>query len=185
MRLTASRALMLCAVLIVSQAGLPTAARSDSLFDLVPFGRTHRLSRVLPTVVNILTTKMKTDPPAPGQTEPPASHRTQFYGSGFIVDPSGIIVTNRQVIDDALELAVTLQSGSTLPARVIGTTNSIDIALLKIDVDKPLPAVRWGDSDKVRIGDQVFAIGNPLGVGQTVAAGIVSALNRDILDLAL
>jgi serine protease Do len=181
MRLTASRALMLCAVLIASQAGVPTAARSDSLFDLVPFGRTHRLSRVLPTVVNILTTKLKTDAPAPGQTDPPASHRTQFYGSGFIVDPSGIIVTNRHVIDDALEIAVTLQNGSTLPARVIGTTSSIDIALLKIDADKPLPAVRWGDSDKVRIGDQVLAIGNPLGVGQTVTAGIVSALNRDIL----
>lgn len=158
----------------------PGVSRAESLLDLIPFGRTHRLNRMLPTVVNISVTKMLSDPPEPGQ---PASEprRAQAYGSGFIVDPSGIIVTNRHVIDGALELAATLQNGSTYPARIIGSATSIDIALLKIDADKPLASVRWSDSDKVHVGDQVFAIGNPLGVGETVTSGIVSALNRDIL----
>jgi serine protease Do len=181
MRLTIGRALVLCVVLLAPLVGAPDAARAERLLDLLPFGRAHRLSRVLPTVVNVSMAKMKTDAPIPGQTTPPEPHLTQFYGSGFIVDASGIIVTNRHVVDGALEIAVTLQNGSTLPARVIGSATSIDIALLKIDFDKPLPTVRWGDSDKVRIGDQVFAIGNPLGIGQTVTSGIVSALNRDIL----
>ncbi|HST74976.1 MAG TPA: trypsin-like peptidase domain-containing protein [Acetobacteraceae bacterium] len=181
MRLRVGRALLLCIGLLVPLVGAPDAARAERLLDLIPFGRAHRLSRVLPAVVNISMTKMKTDAPTPGQTTPPEPHLTQFYGSGFIVDASGIIVTNRHVVDGALQVAVTLQNGSTLPARIIGTATIIDIALLKVDFDKPLPTVRWADSDKVRVGDQVFAIGNPLGVGQTVTSGIVSALNRDIL----
>ncbi len=181
MRLTVSRGPLLCAALIAVLAGLPNPVGAERLLDLVPFGRTHRLARVLPTVVNVLMTKEKSEPPAPGQSAPPEPHLTQFYGSGFIVDPSGIIVTNRHVVEGALQLSVTLQGGSTLPARIIGTATSIDIALLKVDPGKPLPTVRWGDSDKVRVGDQVFAIGNPLGVGETVTSGIVSALNRDIL----
>jgi serine protease Do len=181
MRLTVGRALLVCGLLLTPLVGTPGVVHAERLRDLVPFGRAHRLSRVLPTVVNISMTKMKTDAPAPGQTTPPEPRLTQFYGSGFIVDPSGIIVTNRHVVDGALQVAVTLPSGSTLPARIIGVATSIDIALIKVDVDKPLPTVRWGDSDRVRVGDEVFAIGNPLGVGETVTSGIVSALNRDIL----
>jgi serine protease Do len=181
MRLTVGRALLVCGLLLTPLVGTPGVVHAVRLRDLVPFGRAHRLSRVLPTVVNISMTKMKTDAPAPGQTTPPEPRLTQFYGSGFIVDPSGIIVTNRHVVDGALQVAVTLPSGSTLPARIIGVATSIDIALIKIDADKPLPTVRWGDSDRVRVGDEVFAIGNPLGVGETVTSGIVSALNRDIL----
>jgi serine protease Do len=180
MRPTIGRAL-LCALLLAPLLGGPGIARGERLLDLVPFSRTHRLSRVLPTVVNISMTKMKTEASASDQTTAPEPHLTQFYGSGFIVDPSGIIVTNRHVVDGALQVAVTLPSGSTLPARISGVATSIDIALIKIDADKPLPTVRWGDSDRVRVGDEVFAIGNPLGVGETVTSGIVSALNRDIL----
>ena len=170
----------MCGALLAGVAGAPSLVRADSLFDLVPFGRANRLSRVLPTVVNIVATKILASP-SQGQTPPPEPHQGQVYGSGFIVDPSGIIVTNRHVVEGALELAVTLKDGSTRPGRIIGMAASVDIALLKVDTDKPLQAVRWGDSDKLRIGDQVFAIGNPLGVGETVTSGIISALNRDIL----
>ena len=76
---------------------------------------------------------------------------------------------------------MTLQNGSTYPAKVIGDAGfNVDLALLKVDPEKPLPVVKWGDSRKVRVGDEVFAIGNPLGVGESVSAGVVSALNRNI-----
>ena len=107
-------------------------------------------------------------------------HRMQSLGSGFIVDPSGLVVTNNHVIDDADEISVTLQDQTTLKATVVGRDDTGDIALLKVTSDKPLPAVQFGDSDVARVGDWVLAIGNPFGLGGTVTAGIVSARGRDI-----
>ena len=100
--------------------------------------------------------------------------------SGFIVDPSGYIATNHHVIAGAGEIAVTLASGERLEAALVGADPKTDLALLKVDAEAPLPALRWGDSDAVRVGDWSLAIGNPFGLGGTVTAGIVSGRARDL-----
>jgi len=117
----------------------------------------------------------------PGPRTPPQqSQRAEALGSGFIVDPDGTIVTNNHVIDGASSIKVTLDDGTEVPAKLVGRDAKNDLAVLKIKVDKPLPTVRWGDSDKLMPGDQVLAIGNPFGIGTTVTAGIVSARGRDL-----
>ena len=101
-------------------------------------------------------------------------------GSGFIVDPSGLIITNRHVVDGSYALFVTLQTGEHVPAKLVGKALTFDIAVLKIDVGRPLPVAKLGDSTKLRIGDQVVAIGNPLGFASSVSAGVVSAFHRQV-----
>jgi serine protease Do len=101
-------------------------------------------------------------------------------GSGFIIDANGYVVTNNHVIDDAKDIEVTLNDGTEYPAKLIGTDTKTDLALLKVEAKKPLPYVSFGDSDHMRIGDWVMAVGNPFGLGGTVTAGIVSARGRDI-----
>ncbi|MBV8097342.1 MAG: DegQ family serine endoprotease [Acetobacteraceae bacterium] len=120
--------------------------------------------------------------PDRGQREQPplAERRLQSLGSGFIIDPEGLVVTNNHVIDGADEITVTLQDNTSLKATVIGRDEREDIALLRVKSDKPLPAVQFGNSDAERVGDWVLAIGNPFGLGGTVTAGIVSARGRDI-----
>jgi serine protease Do len=110
----------------------------------------------------------------------PHPHHLQSLGSGFIIDPSGIVVTNNHVIDGADEITVTLQDNTTLKATLIGHDDRWDLAVLKVTPEKPLPAVHFGDSDAARVGDWVLAIGNPFGLGGTVTAGIISARGRDI-----
>ena len=109
-----------------------------------------------------------------------APRKMQSLGSGFIVDPSGLVVTNNHVIANADTITVTLQDNTVLKATLIGHDDRTDLALLQVHPDKPLPAVAFGDSDKSRVGDWVLAIGNPFGLGGTVTAGIVSARGRDI-----
>ncbi len=106
--------------------------------------------------------------------------RINSLGSGFIIDPSGIVVTNNHVIADADEIHVILNDGTKLPAELIGKDAKSDLALLRVHPDKPLKAVQFGDSDKLRLGEWVIAIGNPFSLGGTVTAGIVSARHRDI-----
>jgi serine protease Do len=103
-------------------------------------------------------------------------------GSGFIIDPAGFIVTNNHVVKDADpgKITVTLNDGTEIPAKVIGTDEKTDLALLKIDTDKKLTSVEWGDSDAAQVGDWVVAVGNPFGLGGSVTAGIVSARGRDL-----
>ncbi len=101
-------------------------------------------------------------------------------GAGFIVDPSGIIVTNSHVVGHASRITVTLSDGQDLPGRVIGVDPVTDIAVIRIATDKKLPYVSWGDSRAVQVGDWILAAGNPFGVGASVTAGIVSARGRDI-----
>jgi serine protease Do len=109
-----------------------------------------------------------------------APHRINSLGSGFIIDPSGLIVTNNHVIADADEINVILNDGTKLPAQLVGKDSKADLALLRVHADHPLKAVAFGDSDKLRLGEWVIAIGNPFSLGGTVTAGIVSARNRDI-----
>jgi len=117
----------------------------------------------------------------PGGGDTPApERRMQSLGSGFIIDPAGLVVTNNHVIDGADEITVTLADNSTLKAKVVGRDETGDIALLKVTPDKPLPAVEFGDSDSAKVGNWVLAIGNPFGLGGSVTAGIVSARGRNI-----
>ncbi|CAN5214475.1 Do family serine endopeptidase [soil metagenome] len=115
-----------------------------------------------------------------GEGQAPQQRRSQSAGSGSVIDGSGIVVTNNHVIGDANEITVIFNSGLRLKAEVIGKDAKVDLAVLRVKHDKPLPAVKFGDSDKMRIGDPVMAIGNPFGLGGSVSSGIVSARNRDI-----
>ena len=101
-------------------------------------------------------------------------------GSGFIIDASGIVVTNNHVIADADEVTVILNDGTRLKAEIMGRDTKVDLALLKVKPEKPLTSVKFGNSEKLRLGEWVVAIGNPFSLGGTVTAGIVSARNRDI-----
>jgi serine protease Do len=107
-------------------------------------------------------------------------HKTNSLGSGFIVDTSGIVVTNNHVIADADEINIIMNDGSKFKAELVGVDKKTDLAVLKFKPAKPLVAVKFGDSDKLRLGEWVIAIGNPFSLGGTVTAGIVSARNRDI-----
>ncbi len=111
-----------------------------------------------------------------GQAAP--GRRMQSLGSGFVIDPSGLIVTNNHVIKGADLITVTLQDDTVLKARLLGHDDKTDLALLKVEPAHPLPAVAFGDSDKARVGDWVMAIGNPFGLSGTVTAGIVSSRGR-------
>ncbi|NDU87574.1 MAG: trypsin-like serine protease [Ferrovum sp.] len=149
--------------------------------------------RAMPTVVNIFTRKASHR--ATGMPEDPALR--QFFGdnssgdntpqqlslgSGVIVRPDGYILTNDHVVDGAQEIQVALSDGRSVKATVSGTDPETDLAVLKVDLDH-LPAITFGASDQVQVGDVVLAIGNPFGVGETVTSGIVSALGRSRLGI--
>ncbi len=119
------------------------------------------------------------DPPS-GRDAPRPPRGARALGSGFIIDPDGTIVTNNHVIGDSAEMTVILNDGSEYEARLIGRDEKTDLAVLKIDVDRALPSVTFGDSDEVRVGDWVMAVGNPFGLGGTVTVGVISARNREI-----
>ena len=116
-------------------------------------------------------------------TQPPnrnTPRRVNSLGSGFVIDPSGIVITNNHVIAEADEIHVILNDGTRMKAELVGTDKKTDLAVLKVKPDKPLKFVKFGDSEKLRLGEWVIAIGNPFSLGGSVTAGIVSARNRDI-----
>ena len=115
-----------------------------------------------------------------GESAPQRQRRSNSLGSGFVIDPSGIVVTNNHVIGDANDISVIFPDGTRLKAEIIGKDSKVDLAVLKVKSDKPLKAVKFGDSDRLRPGDWVMAIGNPFGLGGSVTAGIVSARGRNI-----
>jgi len=129
------------------------------------------------------------EPGGPGFGGPQGSHGQQpevrGVGSGFIIDPEGHVVTNNHVVAGAEEIKVTLTDGRVLDAELVGRDERTDLALLKVAADAPLPSLEWGDSDAIRVGDWVMAVGNPYGLGGTVTAGIVSARGRDLRGGAL
>jgi len=175
---------------------------SLSLADSYPPDFSELSSRLSPAVVSI-STIMSSDPTAPGAPKfPPGSPFEDFFndffekrgekraprerkpqqamGSGFIIDSSGLIVTNNHVIEDATSINVILTDNRTFTATLIGKDKKTDLALLKIDTEDDLPFVKWGDSDTAKVGNWVLAIGNPFGLVNTVTAGIISARGRDI-----
>ncbi len=131
------------------------------------------LQSVLPAVVNITTFQTATSGDRRGQW-------VRSVGSGFIISPDGVIVTNQHVIEGGEAIEVTFADGTHALATVIGAVAVVDLAVLKVLLPRKLPALTFGDSSKLRIGDPVFTIGNALGLGISVSEGIVSALDRDI-----
>ena len=117
-------------------------------------------------------------PQAPGGNG--QQRRSSSLGSGFVIDPSGIIITNNHVIGEANDITINFNDGSKLKAEVVGRDAKTDLAVLKVKSDKPLKFVKFGDDQKSRVGDWVVAIGNPFGFDSSVSAGILSARNRRI-----
>jgi serine protease Do len=186
--------------LLASQVGLDApsvqAAGPQSVADIA--------ERLTPAVVNISTsqTSGSSDETIPMPDLPEGSPFREFFeeffnredrdpqqqrprrvsslGSGFVIHPDGIIVTNNHVIEQADEVEVNFADGTTLTAEVVGRDMKTDLAVLRVDPPAPLPFVEFGDSDTIRVGDWVMAIGNPFGLGGSVTLGIISARNRNI-----
>lgn len=183
--------ILLLGVSALSQASLPLVdSQGKPLPSLAPM-----LQRTLPAVVNIATSGHVTVQESPLFNDPffrhffnlpdqqPREEKTQALGSGVIVDAKhGYILTNNHVIAKADAITVTLKDGRTFKAKLIGTDPETDIAVIQIKA-KNLTALPLGDSDRLRVGDFVVAIGNPFGLGQTVTSGIVSALGRTGLGI--
>ena len=180
--------------LAVAAVGAPAPAQAPA-DPAVPPSFSEMVARKLPSVVGILSSvevpeqdrgEMPNLPPgfeeffgAPFGDQPPPGPM-QGQGSGFIISSDGLVVTNNHVVAGAEEVEVVLEDGRQLDAEVVGTDPATDIALLRVEAQGDLPAVEWGDSDALEIGDWVVAIGNPFGLGGTVTAGIVSARSRNI-----
>lgn len=166
------RSLTPLAVAVAAALGSQPAAAEQSM----TYSEPDLIARLLPSVVSIVSTM-------PGSAQGGAgaaigSHTDR--GSGFIIDPSGLIATNDHVIHGAYQLQVTFSDGQTAPARLVATASVIDIAVIKVETQHPLPPIRWGDSTKLQIGDPVIAVGNALGLGMAVSSGVVSALDKNI-----
>ncbi len=192
-----SRTAALAAVAAFAVALVPPAEARDA-----PQSFADMVDKLLPTVVNITTTQnmpqqgprlrdMPQLPPGSPFEElfkeffdrrggDQQQRRGTSLGSGFIVDGDGYIITNNHVIQGAEDITVILRDDTQLKAKLIGSDSRVDVAVLKVEPPnkKPLPAVKFGDSDKVRVGDWVIAIGNPFGLGHSVTAGIISARGR-------
>lgn len=146
--------------------------------------RSDVIRNLLPGVVNISVRKAMATPVSTtaAAASAPVGTIKAYIASGFIIDSSGVIVTNYHVIEDAFIVTVALSDGTRLPARVVAASRRSDLAVLNVSTDRPLTALHWGDSDTVGVGDQVLVAGDPFGMGTSLSAGIVSALNRDIQD---
>ncbi len=184
-------AAFLALILVVAAMPRTAFAAPESFADLA--------EKLSPAVVNISTSQTVNRPDRGNRPQlPPGSpfedlFKDFFYGqnqqgprtvsslgSGFVIDPDGIVVTNNHVIEGADEIILNFVDGSSLPAELIGTDPKTDIAVLKVTPPAPLAFVPFGDSRSARVGDWVLAIGNPFGLGGSVSAGIISARNRDI-----
>jgi serine protease Do len=181
---------------VLSAALLLGAAAPAALAKPAPDSFAGLATRLSPAVVNISTSQNIERPDLDEMPQfPPGSPYEEMFkdyyeqqkasqvtslGSGFVIDPSGIIVTNNHVIEGADEITVNFPDGRSLIAELVGKDEKTDLAVLRVKADAPLPAVAFGDSDAMQVGDWVMAIGNPFGLGGTVTAGIVSARNRDI-----
>ena len=184
--MTSPRRLLLAAVFLTGTAALVLtgpAARSSNLPQMADLA-----ARVMPAVVSIASTdpvpaaaaKNGDDITLASGTVLPPPKAVEALGSGFVIAPSGYILTNAHVIAGAASISVTFQDGTIVPATVTGRDTAADIAVLKVNTGHPLPFVKFGNSTALRVGDWVLAIGNPYGLPGSTSAGIVSALDRNI-----
>lgn len=184
------------ALAMVLMIGACTQVQHVSTTAGLPGSFAPLVKQVLPTVVNIAVSETVSSNDALNQLPPELrdtplgralrnrlherSEQVMGTASGFVVDPSGIIVTNNHVVNHASKIMVSLADGQRVQARVLGADDLTDVAVIKIPAPTPLPHVTWGDSRKVSVGDWVLAAGNPFGLGGSVTAGIVSAEGRDL-----
>jgi len=141
------------------------------------------VERLLPTVVNVSTVQKANTSKKQTfdkQGRDLMKKKSKSLGSGVIIDKRGYVLTNNHVVANAEKITVKLSDNTVYPAQIIGRDAKTDLALLKIEAGKNLPYAKFGDSDEVRVGDWIIAIGNPFGLGGTVTAGIISAVARDI-----
>ena len=188
--------LAVCAALLLGSGVSGVARAQGALGGAAPFSFAPLVRKVVPAVVNITVTEGQA-PSETVPTMPPELRGTPFErqfrerfrnrreqvlgaGSGFIIDPGGLIVTNNHVVGRADKITVALSDGTELPARLIGSDDLTDIAVIRVSSPTPLPYVSWGDSNAAQVGDWILAAGNPFGVGTSVTAGIISARGRDI-----
>jgi serine protease Do len=183
------------APMLVAANDTDVHANPRMLENSAPFSFADLVERVSPAVVTITSETTTTDAdseediPAPfrdlfnqfnqGQQKP-QPHRAVSAGSGFIIDKAGFVVTNNHVIDASKKITVKLPDGRSFTAKLVGTDPVTDIALLKINSATPLPTVEFGNDKQLRVGDWVVAVGNPFGLSNSVTAGIVSSLGRNI-----
>jgi len=188
------RGLILALALLVTAC--TAAAPGNAVARSAPESFSPLVKKVLPAVVNIAVTetvsggdvlgelpKELRDTPLGREFRRRFGNRreqTMGAGSGFIIDASGLIVTNNHVVGHADKIVVSMSDGKQYPAKVIGSDELTDVALIRVSAPGPLPHVSWGDSRVVEVGDWVLAAGNPFGLGGSVTAGIVSALGRDL-----
>ncbi|MDP7451562.1 MAG: DegQ family serine endoprotease [Arenicellales bacterium] len=189
--ITCASIMLLLGPMLSNGAGLPLALDGETLPSLAPM-----LEDVLPSVVNISTEGRVSAGSSPFQSDPfferffnmmpdsqPRQRRTQSLGSGVIIDSeSGYVVTNHHVIENADQIRVRLDDGRSFEAKVVGADPEADVAVIQIPA-QGLKAINIGDSDSLRVGDFVVAIGNPFGLSQTATSGIVSALGRSGLGI--
>ncbi|HEY1931581.1 MAG TPA: trypsin-like peptidase domain-containing protein [Acetobacteraceae bacterium] len=187
------RGAVLCILLLIAAC---TATPHDVAARATPDSFAPLVKQVMPAVVNIAVDETVSGTDALSELPPELrdtplgralrrrlrdkTEHVMGTASGFVVDPSGIIVTNNHVVKGAEKIMVSLPGGQHVPARVLGTDELTDLAVIKIAVPQPLPHVAWGDSRHVEVGDWIIAAGNPFGLGGSVTAGIVSAEGRDL-----
>lgn len=167
----------------VQTVGTPESSAPTAFSDSERLSINQIYRQSAPGVVQITTTSIQTVEPDPflNPFGFPEQQEQQALGSGFLIDKSGHIVTNAHVVENAKEIEVSFSNRDSVKARLVGRDLSTDLAVLKVDVDaSALAPLRLGDSDRVRVGDSVVAIGNPLGLERSVTAGIVSALHRPL-----
>ena len=173
------------ALMLLLAAGAPRVTQAQGSANPIA----GVVSSVSPSVVRVvavlppaaLTDKTSTQN-ASASSSSAADHTTTSIGSGFIIDPSGFVATNKHVVADGTSVFVMTSDGVRYPASIVGMPGKADMALLKIDAGHKLPAVTFGDSDKAQVGDTVIVIGSPFGFDNTVTSGIISALGRDIME---
>ena len=188
--LSSSRLVFVLALALLVLPLQPAGARP------APDGFADLAERLMPAVVNISTSQTVEQRRSRGPGQPPfndfleeffnqrrgapSQRKVSSLGSGFVIDPTGIIITNNHVIESADEITINFADGSKLDATIIGRDPKTDLAVLKVETKKRLKFVPMGNSEKARVGDWVIAIGNPFGLGGSLSAGVISAINRDI-----
>ena len=190
------RAVIAMTALGMIGVGMPAMAAPPARCDVADI-----VTRALPAVVNITVVKVLTKngeahgiaadadtkpvagtpTSASAEAEPDAPHFETFVGSGAIIGPDGVIITNKHVIKDAAVIRVALSDKTEVPAQLIAASSVVDIAVLKVNVPHPLATLAFGDSDALQIGQTVIAVGNPLGLGTSVSVGVVSARGRELM----
>ena len=162
-----------CAALAIT-AVLSGAPYAPALAAATPMDWSSVIRQAIPAVVDISIESLA--------TRNGVQQRQSEVGTGYLIDPNGTIVTNKHVIEGAFRIVVTMSDGSQYLAKLLGAGAIVDVAVIKIDADYPLPYLKFADSGKAEIGDPVAVVGNPLGLGTSVSTGVVSAVHRNLMN---